>query len=110
MEDIRKLKLDIRIYDSTVRLANMRVQPTLIERIIVVQNDDPQLMKIKNSVEAGVQSEFKIHDNGSLRFENRICIPNDSVLKHEIFQEAHQTGYTVYPGGTKMYRDLKKIY
>ena len=110
LEDIRKLKLDIRIYDSTVRLANMRVQPTLIERIIVAQNDDPQLMKIKNSVEAGVQSEFKIHDDGSLRFENRICIPNDSVLKHEILQEAHQTGYTVHPGGTKMYRDLKKMY
>ena len=61
-------------------------------------------------MEAGVQSEFKIHEDGSLRIENRICIPNDSVLKHEILQEAHQTGYTVHPGGTKMYRDLKKMY
>ena len=84
LKDIRKLELDIRIYDSTVRLANMRVQPALIERISVAQNDDPQLIKIKNSVEAGVQSEFKIHDDGSLRFENKICIPNDSVLKQEI--------------------------
>ena len=67
-------------------------------------------MKIRDSVEAGVQSEFKIHDDGSLRFENRICIPNDSVLKQEILQGAHQTGYTVYPKGTKMYRDLKKMY
>ena len=67
-------------------------------------------MKIRNSVEAGVQFEFKIHENGSLRFENKICVPNDSALKHEILQEAHQTGYTVHPGGTKMYRDLKKIY
>ena len=41
LKDIRKLKLDIRVYDSTVRLANMRVQPTLIERIIVAQNGDP---------------------------------------------------------------------
>ena len=67
-------------------------------------------MKIRDSVEAGVQSEFKIHDDGSLRFKNRICIPNDSVLKQKILQKAHQTGYTVHLGGTKMYRDLKEMY
>ena len=45
-----------------------------------------------------------------MRIENKICVPNDSVLKHEILQEAHQTGYIVHPRGTKMYRDLKEMY
>ena len=67
-------------------------------------------MIIKESVDAGVQSEFSIYDDGSLRFENRICILKDSVLKQEILEEAYQIGYTVYLGGTKKYRDLKEMY
>ena len=65
-------------------------------------------MKIRDLVEAGVQSKFKIHDDSSWRFENKICIPNNLVLKQKILQEVHQTSYTVHSGGTKMYKDLKK--
>ena len=41
-------------------------------------------MKMRESMEAGVQSEFKIYDDGSLRFKNKICTPNDLVLKQKI--------------------------
>uniref|UniRef100_A0A2N9GSB9 Integrase catalytic domain-containing protein n=2 Tax=Fagus sylvatica TaxID=28930 RepID=A0A2N9GSB9_FAGSY len=89
------------------QLANLRVQPTLVERIKVAQAGDPQLQKMKLMVESGTQFEFCIHEDGSLRFGNRLCVPNDPDLKEEILSEAHNTGYTVHPGGTKMYRDLK---
>jgi hypothetical protein len=36
----------------------------------------------------------------------RIVIPNDAELKRDIFDEAHQTQYTVYLGSTKLYQDL----
>uniref|UniRef100_A0A2N9H2J6 Integrase catalytic domain-containing protein n=1 Tax=Fagus sylvatica TaxID=28930 RepID=A0A2N9H2J6_FAGSY len=89
------------------QLANLRVQPTLVERIKVAQAGDPHLQKMKLMVESGAPSEFCIHEDGSLRFGNRLCVPNDPDLKEEILSEAHNTGYTMYPGGTKMYRDLK---
>uniref|UniRef100_A0A2N9FVM9 RNA-directed DNA polymerase n=1 Tax=Fagus sylvatica TaxID=28930 RepID=A0A2N9FVM9_FAGSY len=73
----------------------------------VAQAGDPQLQKMKLMVESGTPSEFCIHEDGSLRFGNRLCVPNDPDLKEEILSEAHNTGYTVHPGGTKMYRDLK---
>ena len=34
--------------------------------------------------------------------------PDLEDLKKEILDEAHRTRYSVYPGETKMYRDLKR--
>jgi hypothetical protein len=37
-----------------------------------------------------------------------IVIPNDAELKRDILDEAHKNKYTIHPGNTKMYQDLKK--
>jgi hypothetical protein len=34
----------------------------------------------------------------------------DKVLKEEVFKEAHEFRFTVHPGSTKMYKDLKEFY
>ena len=39
-----------------------------------------------------------------------ICVPNNEDLKKEILPEAYTTPYSLYPGTTKMYKDLKKHY
>jgi hypothetical protein len=38
----------------------------------------------------------------------RTIIPNDAKLKRDILDEAHKYKYTIHPGSTKMYQDLKK--
>ena len=40
-------------------------------------------------------------------FGSRNCVPNKVDLKILILQEAHGTPYSIHPGGTKMYQDLK---
>ena len=35
-------------------------------------------------------------------------MPSDSELKQVILKEAHDTLYSIHPGGTKMYQDLKE--
>ena len=107
LEDLRKLRIEVRLHEPGAQLANLRVQPTLVERIKAAQAGDPHLQKMKLMVESGAPSEFCIHEDGSLRFGNRLCVPNDPDLKEEILSEAHNTEYTIHPGGTKMYRDLK---
>jgi hypothetical protein len=37
-------------------------------------------------------------------------VPNDKVVKQMILQEAHESKFTIYPGSTKMYQDLKHHY
>ena len=52
-------------------------------------------------------SEFHIRMDGSIWLRERICVPKNAELKLEITQESHTTPYTVHPGSTKMYRDIK---
>nr|KYP40907.1 hypothetical protein KK1_037733 [Cajanus cajan] len=45
---------------------------------------------------------------GILRFNDRICVPNDSEIKKIILGEAHKSKLSIHPRATKMYQDLKK--
>lgn len=48
-------------------------------------------------------------EDGVLRFENRLCVPNIEGLK-KILVDAHGATYRVHPNNTKMYKDLKETY
>jgi hypothetical protein len=39
-----------------------------------------------------------------------VCVPEIRGLRKEIMSEAHHSPYTVHPGGTKMYCDMKGSY
>ena len=56
----------------------------------------------------GKPGEFSIDENDLVRFRGRLCVPQKSEVKMDILREAHKTPYTVHPGETKMYRDLKQ--
>ncbi|XP_070032239.1 uncharacterized protein [Nicotiana tomentosiformis] len=49
-------------------------------------------------------------DNGTLKYQGRLCVPNVDDLRERIMTEAHASRYFVHPGSTKMYHDLKEIY
>ncbi|XP_056698309.1 uncharacterized protein [Spinacia oleracea] len=55
--------------------------------------------------------EFKIHEDGSLRYKGRWCLPQKcEELKQKLMEEGQNTPYSVHPGGDKLYKDLKKVY
>ncbi|WVZ84395.1 hypothetical protein U9M48_031432 [Paspalum notatum var. saurae] len=45
---------------------------------------------------------------GTVWYKNRICVPDVGSIKKLILSEAHDTAYSIHPGSTKMYHDLKK--
>jgi hypothetical protein len=55
-------------------------------------------------------SEFRVDENGVMHFRDRICISDNMELKKKILDEAHKSRYTIHPGESKMYQDLKKIF
>uniref|UniRef100_A0A2N9HS09 Reverse transcriptase domain-containing protein n=1 Tax=Fagus sylvatica TaxID=28930 RepID=A0A2N9HS09_FAGSY len=110
INDLERLGVEVVIGGSQSYLASLSVQPTLIEKIKISQGCDPQLMKIMEEVHGGNRLEFNISNDGALRFGNRLCVPKDSTIKREILEEAHHSPYTVHPGSTKMYRDLREVY
>ncbi|XP_060170798.1 uncharacterized protein LOC132601749, partial [Lycium barbarum] len=49
-------------------------------------------------------------DDGTLRYRGRLCVPDVDGLRERIMSEAHNSRYSIHPGSTKMYHDLKEIY
>ena len=95
---------------SNTILNAMTIQPTLIDDINAAQGHDPQLQKIRYRLGTTKEEEFFIHTNDSLWFQRRICVPDVKEIKDRILKEAHSSLYTVHPGSTKMYHDLKSAY
>jgi hypothetical protein len=42
--------------------------------------------------------------------KRRIYVPSIMELKDKILCEAHESAYSIHPGGNKMYHDLKATY
>ena len=106
--DLERMEIEVVMGHSEAYLASLSVQPTLVEIIKLSQADDPYLKKIMDEVRSGKKSEFSISEDGALRFGSRLCVPNDSLIKKEILEEARYSPYTIHPGSTKMYRDLRE--
>ena len=43
-----------------------------------------------------------------LRIKGRVCVPRVDNLIYTILIETHISRYSIHPGATKMYRDLKQ--
>jgi hypothetical protein len=45
---------------------------------------------------------------GTLWFKERLVVPRRETLKKKILDEAHTLRYSIHPGSTKMYHDLRQ--
>ncbi|MCI19158.1 retrotransposon protein, partial [Trifolium medium] len=82
----------------------MELSCDLRSMIAHAQESDENLQKRIN------KPEFSVADDGVILFEGRICVPNDEDIKRLILEEAYKSGFSIHPGSTKMYHDLKKDY
>ncbi|KAL0544078.1 hypothetical protein IC582_019189 [Cucumis melo] len=103
-------RAEIAVSVGAVTMAQLTVQPTLRQRIIDAQSNYPYLVEQRGLAEAGQAVEFSISSDGGLLFERRLCVPSDSAVKTELLSEAHSSPFSMHPGSTKMYQDLKQVY
>ncbi|XP_070018129.1 uncharacterized protein [Nicotiana sylvestris] len=73
-------------------------------------NNDPNLPVLKDTVQHSDAKEFSIRDDGVLWMQGWICLPNVDGLRELILEEAHSSWYSIHPGATKMYQDLRLHY
>ncbi|XP_073030785.1 uncharacterized protein [Primulina eburnea] len=91
-------------------LASLSARPCLQETVKLNQDQDPVLTKIKEQVREGKSQDHQIDDKGILWMKGRLCVPDSDNLRREIMTEAHKSKFSVHPGSTKMYRDLKNSF
>ncbi|KAL0559143.1 hypothetical protein IC582_003733 [Cucumis melo] len=109
-QDLERAEIAVSVGAVTIQLAQLTVQPSLRQRIIDAQSNDPYLVEKRGLAEAGQAVEFSISSDGGLLFERRLRVPSDSTVKTELLSEAHSSPFSMHPGSTKMYQDLKRVY
>ena len=110
LRDFERAEIAVSVGEVTAQLARLAVQPTLRQKIIAAQLNDPYLVEKRRLVETGQGEDFSISSDNGLMFERRLCVPKDSAVKTELLTEAHSSPFTVHPGSTKMYQDLRRTY
>ncbi|XP_071939911.1 uncharacterized protein [Coffea arabica] len=99
-----------RLEKLKVLFGNLSLKSPLLERIKEAQKTDPMIQKNLEKIQKGETLDFKLGSEGVLRFRDRIVIPADEEIRKGILEESHRSKYTIHPGVTKMYHDVKGLY
>ena len=83
-EEFWKLELNIITPKVKPMLCALKAQPTLIEEIQVAQAMEPQAERIREEILVVNAPGFVIHEDGTIRFRNKVCIPPVEALKKKI--------------------------
>jgi hypothetical protein len=102
-------KLNLRIVVNTEAM-EMEMGSSLLQEIQRGQLEDEKVQEIKRNIKEEKLLNFLEDDEGVLWYKGRICVPNVKELKEKILREAHESAYSIHPGGNKMYHDLKATY
>jgi hypothetical protein len=106
-QEMEKLNLGM-IQHGT--LNQLKLESVLLQKIIDAQRSDKDMKHIHEKIKAGKANYFKKDDQGIVWFNNRIVVLKDDDVRQQILDEAHLSRYSIHPGSTKMYHDLKQHY
>ena len=88
-------------------VAALEIQSTFMDKIREAQKTDKEIAEIKERLSKGKDKGFREDEHDTLWFEDRAYVPNDPEIRKLILQEAHDSPYSIHPGNTKMYLDLR---
>ena len=86
-------------------LANLVISNELVDRVKLAQTEDEEVNEILDKTPDMVADSTSV-----IRLRGRLCVPNDDALRQNILKEGHCSKFSIHPGVTKMYRDLKQTY
>jgi hypothetical protein len=95
---------------SNIKVITMEVDSTLEQDIQKGQLEDAKIQEIKEQIKEKKAPGFGVDEQGTLLYKKRLCVPEVKEIKELILREAHDSTYSIHPGSTKTYHDLKSRY
>jgi hypothetical protein len=94
----------------SLSLFNISLTPTLRAEIIAALMVDEGMGHIKRRMREGNPNVICFCEDaeGTLWLNERLVVPKKGALKKKILDEAHTSRYSIHPGSTKMYHDLRQ--
>ena len=91
-------------------MAELIARPSLLNRVLEAQKKDEKIAATINQIGNGKETEFTVNENGVLYYKDRVYVSDYNDLRKLIIEEAHSGSFSIHPGSTKMYRDLKMLF
>ncbi|XP_070014694.1 uncharacterized protein [Nicotiana sylvestris] len=82
----------------------------LIAKVKERQYEDPELVKLRERLPQQKKPLLELKGDGVLRYRGRLYVPDVAGLRGRIRLEAHYSWYSIHPGLTKMYHNIKDMY
>nr|GEZ04778.1 reverse transcriptase [Tanacetum cinerariifolium] len=106
IRDLERLDIELYVRRQHGYWASLRVEPDLISWIKEAQKEDSEIWTIVENLDK--QVEFRLDDDNVLWHDTRLVVPNDASLREALLTEAHSSSFSIHPGSTKMYHNLKQ--
>nr|GEY51392.1 retrotransposon protein, putative, Ty3-gypsy subclass [Tanacetum cinerariifolium] len=106
IRDLERLDIELYVHGQHGYWASLRVETNLIFWIKEAQKEDNEIWTIVENLDKRV--EFHPDDDNVLWQGTRLVVPNDATLREALLTEAHSSPFSIHPGSTKMYHDLKQ--
>ena len=107
IQTLRALNAHLSLSDDGTLLAELIARPSLLNRVLEAQKKDEKITAIINQIGNGKETEFTVNENEVLYYKDRVCVPDCNDLRKSILKEADSGSFSIHPGSTKMYQDLK---
>ncbi|XP_020997190.1 uncharacterized protein LOC110272407 [Arachis duranensis] len=104
------LRLSVGKVNRNACLNQLKISIDFKIEILKAQQDDKELQKLLPTIEKGKQWGFSRDGERIWRYKGRICKPDVGSLRQDILKEAHNSGFSIHPGSTKIYYNLKKMF
>jgi hypothetical protein len=88
---------------------SIEVKPMLEDLICKAQRLGAEMAGLAEKASKEQLPDLKTDEKGTLWFRNRLCVPKGEA-REILLDEAHNSAYSIHPGSTKMYLDLKTRY
>ncbi|KAK9119098.1 hypothetical protein Scep_017191 [Stephania cephalantha] len=74
------------------------------------QQGDESYQQFSKMADSSEHPDWSRSTDSCLRYRGRLWIPLAADLRTEILQEAHRSRFSVHPGRTKMYADMRRLF
>ena len=85
-------------------------ESSLVSKVKEKQDQDPILLELKANFQKQKVLSCEQGGDGVLRYQGKFYVPIVDGLQERIIKEAHSSIYSIHPGSTKMYHDLREVY
>ncbi|XP_072077974.1 uncharacterized protein [Arachis hypogaea] len=110
LKEFESLKIGAQEVAGTLCLSQLQISSDFRSELLKAHQNDDALSKVLPAIEQGKQWRVSEDQDELWRFKSRIIVPDVGTLWQDVLKEAHKSGFSIHPGSTKMYNDLKDMF